>query len=211
MEIVGIVGDVRQYGLGENIPAGLYLPHRQNAWSGMSVVIRTTGPQPLGVLSSVRSVVRAIDPALWFEPQAMEQLVQRSFWARRFMSQLFGAFSMIALALAAVGIAAVVTYSVTQRTQEIGIRMAIGAGRSEILRLVVAQGMTPVAIGVAVGLLASLGLTRVLSSQLYGVGAFDPLSLGVATIVFIVVAFLACIIPAGQAARIDPMVALRSE
>lgn len=211
IEIVGVVGDVRHDGLDSNFPAGLYLPHRQEAWNAMSVVIRTTGPEPLGVLSSVRSTVREMDPALWFEPRTMDQIVQRSFRGKQFLSQLLGAFSLIALALAGVGIAAVVAYSVSQRTREIGIRMAIGAGRGQILRLVVAQGMIPVAIGLAAGLLASLALTRVLSSQLYGVGSFDPISLSISTILFIVVALLACIIPAGRAARIDPLTALRSE
>jgi putative ABC transport system permease protein len=211
-EIVGIAADVKHYGLDQEGRSGFYVPYAQEARRTMSVVLRTASDRPLGLLPSVRQTLREIDPTLpLFGTQSMADLVGESFWINRFLSRLLIAFSGLALALAAVGIASVVGYAVTQRTREIGIRMALGAQAADVLRLLLGQGMRLVLTGLVVGLVASLGLARVLTSQLYGVSWLDPVAPFASAGIFGAVALLACWLPARRATRINPVEALRAE
>jgi putative ABC transport system permease protein len=180
-------------------------------WFNTSLVIRTEG-DPSAVLPSVESAIRAADPTQAATgAKTMEQLLYDSAAQPRFYSLLLGAFAALALMLAAVGISGVISYAVAQRTQEIGIRMALGAQKADVLKLVIGQGMVWVLAGVAAGLAGALALTRVMKSLLYEVGASDPTTFLGVTALLTVVALLACLLPARRAAKVDPLVALRYE
>ncbi len=210
-EIVGIVGDVRHRRLDADVFPQMFLPYRQQTWDFMSFVLRTNG-DPLRLVGGVRGQVRAVDkdqPV--YGIRTMEQYVSASVAQRRFSMLLLGIFAALAVALAAGGTYGVISYSVSQRTHEIGIRMALGAQRRDIFKLVVGQGMGPVLIGVGIGLAASLALTRFLSSLLFGVSATDPVTFAGVAVLLAAVALLACYIPARRATRVDPLVALRYE
>jgi len=217
-EIVGVVDDVRNYGLDADVKPEAYMPYLQNApgylagtSSGMSLVVRAAS-DPSGLTAAIRSSVQAVDkdqPV--YNIQTMEQFLAESIAQRRFNVLLLSVFAALALILAAVGIYGVMSYSVTQRTHEIGIRMALGAQGRDVLRLVVGQGLVLCLIGVGVGLLAAFVLTRFLASLLYGVSAIDFATYTAVSLLITVVAFLASYIPARRAARIDPMIALRYE
>ena len=222
-EIVGVVGHVNQWGLdsdaNNSLRSEMYLPIRQmpDDWfagtSGTSVVARATG-EPDAVLASIRRTVHdmsAEDVVYGFEP--MNAIISDSLADRRFSMILLGAFATLALLLASVGIYGVMSYFVGQRTQEIGIRVALGAQRSNVLRLVLGDGVRMTLVGVAAGLIAALGLTRILArySLLFGVSATDPLTLLAVALLLTIVALTACYIPARRALRVDPVVALRYE
>ncbi len=210
-EIVGVVGDVRQIGLDTTPAEGLYLSSNQRPQLAMSVVVRTEGA-PLSVSSAARARVLAIDKD---QPvaslQTMEEVVASSVSNQRFTSRLLGAFAAVALLLAAIGIYSVMAYTVSQRTGEIGLRMALGAQTRDVLGLVVGQGMAMTGIGVALGLGGAFGLTRVMSSLLFSVSATDPMTFVVVPILLTGVALGACLVPARRATKVDPMVALRYE
>jgi putative ABC transport system permease protein len=209
--VVGIVGDVKQYGLDTPSTMQVYLPHQQSPSQQMTLVVRAGG-DPASQTAAVRNEIWAVDkdqPV--YNIRTMEQVLAKSIAGRRFNMLLLGIFASVALLLAAVGIYGVISYSVTQRTHEIGIRMALGAQGRDVLRMVVGQGMILALIGVAIGVIASFALTRVMSSLLFGVSATDPLTFGGIALLLTVVAFLACFIPARKAAKVDPMVALRYE
>lgn len=176
----------------------------------MLAVQTTTKPDAL--TAAIREQVRALDPD---QPitgiKTMDELLGRTLSQARFSLLLFGLFAALALMLAAIGIYAVMATAVTQRTHEIGLRMALGAQKRDVLRLVIGQGMLPVLIGVVVGLASALALTRLLSSLLFGVSANDPLTLAVITLLLSCVAFVACYLPARRATKVDPLVALRFE
>jgi putative ABC transport system permease protein len=208
-EIIGIVGDIRHRALeSEPVPA-MYLPTYQTGW--MNIVIRTKG-DPIGLAAAVRKEVQGIDPD---QPVAdvktMEQWLDTAVAAPRYRTGLIALFALVALILASTGIYGVMSYSVTQRTHEIGVRMALGAQRLDVLKLVVRQGMALVVVGVLLGLLAAIGLTRVMSSLLFGVTAKDPLTFAAVATVLTLVAFIACYLPARRATKVDPLVALRYE
>ncbi|HEX8141081.1 MAG TPA: ABC transporter permease [Pyrinomonadaceae bacterium] len=211
--IVGVVGDVKDRGLSdENAPA-MYAPFVQEPYNirMMSLVVRTDG-EPTSMVAAVRREVNGINPDLALaNVKTVEQLVSESLGQSRYRGVLLGIFAIVALILAAVGIYGVIAYAVNQRTHEIGIRIALGAQKRDILKLVVWQGMILSMIGVAVGVGASLALTRFLSSLLYGVSSTDPLTFGGVVLLLIGVALLACSIPARRATKVDPMVALRAE
>ncbi|HKV26846.1 MAG TPA: ABC transporter permease [Candidatus Acidoferrales bacterium] len=210
-EIVGVVGDVRETSLGENAEPVAYWPYPELPYSVMTVVVRTPG-SPLALVPSIREALRRLDKDQpMAEVSSMDQLVANSAADSRFTMLLLSAFAVLALALACIGIYGVMAYSVSQRTHEIGIRMALGAQRKEILRLVLGQGTRLALTGVAIGVVAGLGLTRVMASLLYGVSASDPLTFAAVAIVLTTVALAACYIPARRAMRVDPMVALRHE
>jgi len=175
----------------------------------MTLVVRSTSnPQPL--IAAVRQKTAEIDPDLPFSNVAsMTEVVSASVAQPRLTTQFTGFFAALALLLTAVGIYGVLAYSVTQRIHEMGIRMALGASRGEILKLVVGQGMKLVLSGLALGLIVSLGVTRLLASLLFGTSARDPLTFAAVTLLLIVVALLAAYIPARRAAMVDPIVALR--
>ncbi|HKP13968.1 MAG TPA: FtsX-like permease family protein, partial [Blastocatellia bacterium] len=210
-EIIGVVGDVKHAGLDAPPRAMSYWPHVELPYSGMMLVARTEG-DPLNYVTAVRGEVQALDND---QPIAsvytMEQLMSESVARSRFSTTLLAIFAGIALILAAVGIYGVMSYAVTQRTHEIGIRMALGANSRAVMGMVIRQGMTIVVIGVAVGLAASFALTQTLSSLLFGVSAKDPLTFAAIAVVLTAVALAACAIPARRATKVDPMVALRYE
>jgi putative ABC transport system permease protein len=207
-EIVGVVGDTKTGSLTGDGGAQIYVPNAQDKWNLMGLVIRTAG-DPAAFASTLRHEVQALDKDQpIYNVRTMDDVVANSLGTRRVSMQLFTVFAIAALLLAAIGIYGVMAYSVTQRTQEIGIRMALGAQKSDVLRLVVRQGMTLAAIGVVVGLVGALGLTRVISNLLFGVGASDPTTFIVISLLLIAVAFVACYLPARRAAKLDPVIAL---
>jgi putative ABC transport system permease protein len=214
MEIVGVVGDVLQ-GLDTEAKAEMYLPYRQADTVlpvfQLSVVLRTSGDPRLQA-AALRSAVREIDPN---QPvvkiRTMEENMASSVTEPRFRTWLIGIFAGLALALAAVGIYGVMSYSVNQRTNEIGIRVTLGAQPNDVFRIVVGEGLRLALLGVGVGLIGALAATRVLRTFLYGVSAIDPVTFGVTAALLTFVAVAACYFPARRATRVDPMVALRYE
>jgi putative ABC transport system permease protein len=211
VEIVGIVGDVRHVGLDTEATPEAYVPYTQAPYRYMSVMIRTA-TDPAGLVAAVRSQVQAIDPQQpVYDFKTMEEVIGDSLAKRRMNMLLIAIFAGVALVLAAVGIYGVMSYSVTERTREIGIRVALGARMSDVLRLVVRQGMTLALIGIAAGLVAALLLTRLIESLLYKVSATDLLTYAVITLLLAAVALVACYIPARRATKVDPMIALRYE
>lgn len=211
MTIVGIVGNIKSDGFDQPDQPHLYHPILQNPQYAMAIYLRTDVAQST-VTQSVREQVRALDRDLpVFGETSMEQVAAESVSRRRFTMQLVGLFGLLALLLAAVGIYGVIAYSVTQRTREIGIRVALGASKTEILRWVLKQGMMLTIAGVVVGLLGALALTRLLRSLLFGIGPTDVLTYGILAALLTLVALIACYVPARRATKVDPLVALRYE
>jgi putative ABC transport system permease protein len=210
-EIVGIVGDVRQTSLNAETTPGVYLPFQQFPYPGMTLVIRTQ-TDIASITSAVRREIGAIDGNVPIsEIRSMEQVISTSVSQRRFSMMLLGLFALVALLLSAVGIYGVMAYSVSERSHEIGIRIALGARSRDILKMVLGQGMILTLIGIAVGLMGALALTRLMSSLIYGVSATDPLTFAGVALALGSVALAACYIPARRATRVDPMEALRDE
>ena len=210
-EIVGIVGDVRHFGFDAPIPPMFYVPLAQSGLDAVTVVIRTSG-LPGGLTQPARKLVQSLDrDALVGEPVPMETLVSTSLGQRRFYMMLLGGFAALALVLAAVGLYGVISYSVAQRTQEVGIRVALGASGGEVAAMVMRDGLRLATTGLAIGFVLTLLLRSVLKSLLVGVSATDPLTLAVTAVLLLLVAILASYVPARRAARVDPMVALRFE
>jgi putative ABC transport system permease protein len=210
-EIVGVVGNVHYGGLDENPNPTMYVPYKQDVFSSMWIVARTEG-DPASRGAVVRQTVRDLDstlPAYSMSPLAT--IVNESVAQRRFSMLLLGLFALIALFLAAVGLYGVVSYTVSQRTQEIGVRMAIGAQRGDVLRMIVGGGMKLTLVGIAMGLAGALALARLVATMLFDVTPFDPTSYAATAIVLLAVASLACYIPARRAMRVDPITALRQE
>ncbi len=211
LTVVGIVGNVRHLGLDLDPRPEIYFHTSSSPPFGPVYVIRTAG-DPKNVIAAARAQVRELDRNLPVaNVNTMEQLVAQSVAQRRFAMLLFGLFAALALLLSSVGIYGVISYSVAQRTEEIGVRMALGAQRSDVLRLVLGQGMKLALFGVAVGLPLALALTRLMREQLYGVRATDPLTFVLIALLLLLVALLACYVPARRATKVDPMVALRYE
>jgi len=209
--IVGVVGHAAHEGLDAEPRIQYYFPVSQSGGRFTSVVMRTSG-NPTALLPAAREAVHSVDrnlPLSGVNP--MEKLVDASVGQRKLSMILLGVFSGIAMLLASIGIYGVMSYSVTQRTRELGIRMALGAARSRVLALVVGQGMILTVSGVVIGLFAAFGLTRFLSSQLFGVGATDPFTFAAVSILLIAVSTLATLLPAMRATRVNPVVALRDE
>ena len=210
-EIIGIVGNVKHQKLDAEIKPEMFEPYLQSPRRFMTLVVRTAG-EPTAMVSAIREEVLALDrdqPV--FEIQTMVKRVAESVTRSRFVTLLLGIFAALALALAAVGIYGVMAYSVTRRRKEIGIRMALGARRGDVLKLVVREGMTLASIGLTLGLIASFGLTRIIANLLFGIGPTDSLTLASVSLLLGSVAFLACCVPALRASRVDPMITLRAE
>jgi putative ABC transport system permease protein len=210
-EIVGVVGNVRSLELREAPQAEVYLSSRQDSFPEMSFVLRTR-IEPEALAAPVREAVQDVDRA---QPvtdiRTMENIVSASVTQPRFNLTLLGIFGLIALVLSAAGIYGVTSYTVNQRTHEVGIRMAVGAQERDVLRLMLIQGMKPALIGLVIGLSAALGLTRLMKSLLFGVSATDPLTFAALAILLLSVALMACYFPARRAMKVDPMIALRYE
>ncbi|MGH9593430.1 MAG: FtsX-like permease family protein, partial [Bryobacteraceae bacterium] len=210
-EVIGVVGDVRHAGLDVAPRAMTYWPHSELAYSSMMLAIRTDG-QPLAYVSALRDLVRQMDADLPLSDIAtMEQRMSVSISQQRFSALLLGIFAGIALLLAAVGIYGVVAYAVSLRTHEFGIRIALGAGRGDVLRLVLRHGARLAMLGVAIGLVGSLAATRLIQTLLFGVESYDPATFASVAALLSGVALLACWLPARRATRVDPIVALRFE
>ena len=211
MTIVGVVGHAAHEGLDAEPRIQYYLPYAQAGGQFMSVAVATKG-DPHGIVAAVRNAVHNVDAGLPIaNVNTLEQLIENSVGQRTLSMILLGVFSAIALLLASIGIYGVMSYSVAQRTRELGIRMALGAERGRVLRLVVGQGMGLAVLGVVIGLVAAFALTRFLANQLYGVGATDPATFGTVSGLLVGVALLASLLPALRATRVDPVVALRDE
>ena len=215
MEIVGIVADVRQMGLDEPVKAEMYMPYQQvTDWPFFvprDLAIRTTG-DPMSVAGSIRQIVREVDPDQPISNIAtMSEVLGDEAAQRRMGMIMLAAFAGLALLLASLGIYGVLAYFVTQHTNEIGVRMALGANRRNIFALVLKKGMGLTLLGIVIGLAASFALTRLMSSLLFGVKSSDPVTFTVVPLVLAVVALLACWIPARRATKVDPMIALRYE
>src|SRR5205085_1419078 len=218
MQIVGVVKHVRHYGPDEEGRVEIYRPYFQlpnvpdvQLGRTMVLAVRTTG-EPTSLTATVRNAVREIDKD---QPvanvQTMTQVVAAAVASQKFATWLLAVFAATALLLAALGLYGVMAYTVTQRTHEIGIRMALGAAQRDVLRLIVGQGMRLTLVGVGVGLVGAFLVTRLMKSLLYGVSAADPLTYGGVAVLLALVALLACLIPARRAMKVDPMIALRYE
>jgi putative ABC transport system permease protein len=211
ISIAGVIDDVKQLGQDSRTQPEVYFPYAQATHPSMSIVVRAAS-NPSSLVAAMKSQIQGIDKDLPVaDVSTMEQLLSQSVSGRRFNMLLLTVFAVAALVLAAVGIYGVMSYSVSQRTHEIGIRMALGARTSEVLKLVITHGMFLTLAGLAVGFVASLLLTQLMSSMLFGVTATDPITFAAVSLLLAGVALGACLMPARRAARVDPMVALRHE
>jgi putative ABC transport system permease protein len=211
LAIVGVVGDIRSDGFDAASVPHIYLSEPQAPAYGSVVYLRTAGdPGTLG--EAIRREVQAVDPGVpVFGIRTMDDVVARTLAARRFALELLGVFAAIAFLIAAIGIYGVMAYTFSRRTGEIGLRMALGAQRSDILKVVLGEGARMVVFGVAAGLIGSAILTRFLQPMLFEIRPTDPTTFGVLTTLLVSVALLACLIPAQRASRVDPLMALRHE
>jgi putative ABC transport system permease protein len=209
--IVGLAADTKLYGLANPARLEVYVPFRQSVSSDMNLIVKSAA-DPAALTSAIRGAIASIDKDQpIFAIATMQELVNSSVSTRRITLILLGLFSALALVLAAIGIYGVISYSVAQRTHEIGIRMALGADGGGVLRMILAQGVKIAGAGVVIGLGASFGLTRLMTKLLFSVSAADPLTFAAVAIVLVLVAMLACYIPARRALRVDPIIALRYE
>jgi predicted permease len=209
--VVGVVSDAKQYSSEREPPIAVYFPFEQYVARSMFLVIRT-GPDPAQMIAAITKDIQALDPGMpVFDVNTMDQRLHVSLARRRFSMFLLGAFATIASVLAAIGIYGVMSYSVIQRTHEIGVRVALGARPENILTLVVRQGLALAITGTGAGLLGAFLLTRVMSSLLFEITAADPLTFFAASLLLAAVSLLASYIPARRAAKVDPVVALRCE
>jgi putative ABC transport system permease protein len=210
-QIVGVVGDVRSLELKSEPTPEIYTSYLQDPFAGMSYVVRSQ-VEPESLVTGVREAVRQIDKTQPVaEVRELEQIVSEASAQPRFNSLLLAVFAAVALLLAAAGIYGVMSYAVSQRTHEIGVRLALGAQRRDVFKLIMGEGARLILAGVGIGLAAALALTRVLAGLLFGVTANDPLTFAGVALFLISVAALACYVPARRATRVDPMVALRYE
>jgi predicted lysophospholipase L1 biosynthesis ABC-type transport system permease subunit len=209
--IVGVVGDVKHYGLEQPVRPGVYLPHPLMPNAGMTVVIRTHG-DPAEVATAARAALRDVDPDIpAYDMRTMDERVSRSRSLRAAYSWMLGVFAAMALLLAVGGSYGVTSYLVSQRTRELGIRVALGAGRSDISRTVLRGSLAVVMIGVAVGVAGAVGAGRFLASLLFGVPPYDAMILTLAAVALISTGLMANWLPARRASRVDPMVSLRTD
>jgi putative ABC transport system permease protein len=210
-EIVGVVSDVKFNALSVPNSEEMYLPLEQVPWPTTTLIVHSQG-NPEMLVSGVRAKIAELDATLPISNVAsMDSVVASSVAQPRILSEFVGVFAGFALLLSAIGIYGVMAYSVASRTQEMGIRMSLGAEPRDIVKLVVKQGMSLALIGVAIGLAASLALTRLISTLLFGVSASDPLAFSLAAVVLVATALVACYLPARRATRVDPLVVLRFE
>jgi putative ABC transport system permease protein len=211
-EIVGVVGNVRHLSLQKDFTPEMYLSAAQVPINFVSVVVRTSLSDPAALTTAVRNQLASLDRDIPLtQVRVFDEYMSRTLAKPRFNALLLSIFAGTALLLTAIGIYGVLAYSVSQRTNEIGIRIALGAAQSNIFRLVVGEAMLLVAISIAIGLLGAFMATHFLNSLLYGVAAWDPVTFASIATLIAGVAFLACWLPARRAARVDPVIALRAE
>jgi putative ABC transport system permease protein len=211
LEVVGVVGEVRTAGLEKTPPMMVYEHYWRMQPIGMSFVLRTAG-DPASAARDIRAILSKADPEMALaRPETMAQIVDQSVASRKLQTGLAVAFAVAALLVAALGIYGVISFTVARRTPEMGIRIALGAGRGQLMRMVLRQGMRPVLLGLAAGLGGALGLGRFVAGQLYGVTPHDPWTMAAVAGVLLAVAAGACWIPARRSTRIDPLGALRME
>ena len=210
-EIVGVVADTQNVDLGKQAAAEVYFPYSQGTWRMVSVAVRTAG-DPAAIAADLRRQVWAIDPDLAVAHlQPLDRVVAQSVAQPRFNMALLAVFAALALVLASVGIYGLVSYSVNLRVREIGVRMALGARRQDVSRQVMREGTVLTVLGLCIGTVAALGLTRLISSLLFGVSPTDPLTFIAAALILLLVAQLASYLPARRATRVEPLAALRNE
>jgi putative ABC transport system permease protein len=210
-EVIGIVGDVKQRELSDPIVPTVYIYSADHDWRGLTITIRTAGA-PLALAQPAAAVVRAIDSEQPVEDvRTMEQVLDLTLTSERFGAWILGVFAAVALVLASVGIYSLLSYIVRGRSREIGIRTALGAGRVDVLRLIVVEGMRPTLIGIAVGVVGALGSAKILEKLVFGVSPSDPLTLVIVGGILAFVALMASLLPAYRAARLDPLIALREK
>jgi putative ABC transport system permease protein len=209
--IVGVYHDVHNRSVRRESSPEINVPFWQNPLPWVRISVRTSG-DPASMTNTIAAAVRSVDPDLPLDQvRTMDQLVDESLAGDRFATELFAAFAAVALLLAAIGIYGVMSFAVAQRTHEIGLRMALGAGPRQVLRLVLQEGMLLAFGGLVIGLAGAYFVGRTMKSILYGVAAIDPIALSIVAVVLLVAAVLACYLPARRATRVDPLIALRCE
>jgi predicted permease len=211
LHVVGVVGDVHDYGVDVATSPTVYGNALQRLPSSTWTVVARAQTEPSALVPAMREVVRSLDPQLPLKFRTLDQVFSSSLDQRRFSLVVFGVFGVAALLLAAMGIYGVTAYAVAQRTQEIGIRMALGAQMSDVLKLVLRYGMSLVLVGSVIGLAGAYAITRVLSNLLFGVIPTDFATFAAVPLILLGVALVACLIPARKATKVDPLVALRYE
>ena len=210
-EVVGVVGDVKFEGLTAETPMQVYLPLPQQPMRSIAVIVRTAA-EPVAVTHAIEDVVRGIDKDLpLYSVRTMDEMLDASIARQRMSMVVFVVFAGVALVLASIGLYGVVAHGVTERTHEIGVRMALGAERRHVLALVVRQGLSMAVLGTVVGLAAALALSRSIESLLFRVAPTDPATFAAVIVMLLGVATIACYVPAWRAARVDPTQALRAE
>jgi putative ABC transport system permease protein len=210
-EIVGVVQDIRYYGQDDELRGLVYVPHAQDSWRSMVLSVRTTA-DPSGMINALREQIWSVDKNLAIaQVKTMRDVLNESMAPRRFSMLMLVGFAATAMLLAAVGLYGVLSYNIAQRRQEIGLRMALGAGRGDVVRLVVAYGAKLLLVGLALGLAAAFALARLMGSLLYEVSASDPITFAAISLVLVAVGLAAILVPALRATRVDPIVALRYE
>jgi putative ABC transport system permease protein len=209
--IIAVVSDIRHQGLDSKIDGAVYVSYRQVPRPSMVLVLHST-VSPVSLAKALRETVREVDPALpIYQVMTMNERLSNSVSDRRLNLTLLGSFAALALLLAIIGVYGVISYVVTGRTHEVGIRMALGAQRADVLALFIRQGMLLVLIGVGLGLVGALALTQLMSTLLFGVAPDDPMTFASGAILLSLTALFACYVPARRAAKVDPLVALRHE
>ena len=209
--IIGVVDDVRFMGLSQPSRPAVYAPMEQLPFSAFDIILRTT-TEPGPVITTMRSEIRQIDPTLAvFDAATFESMLATSLAPQRFNMVMMGLFGTLALTLAAVGIYGVISYGVSTRQHEFGVRVSLGAGRGELQRLVLGHGLKLALIGIIVGLSVALATSRLIAGLLFNVGPIDPLTLGGVAIFLGIIAMVACLAPAWRASRVDPIITLRQD
>jgi putative ABC transport system permease protein len=209
--IVGVIADMKYAEIDSDPTPEVFSHHAESPLFGIALTMRIDG-DPGVVAPDIRKALAAVDPTQsFYDVQTMEQALNESIAPRRFNLLLLGTFALVALMLAVIGVYGVIAYAVAERTQEIGIRLALGAERSRVVRMIVSQGMLSISAGIVAGVIAAYASTRMIRTLLYGVGAHDAQTFTIVTIALAVVAFFACALPAMKAAKVDPVVALRAE